>query len=193
MLYVPTAKWDDYAFSDYEWCDFNNIRETTLTEEQVSGQQAYTLMDAGTFAYSVYDPVNDCIGTINSAGNIDENNPNHSWQMIEVGGMHYLYNIGAKKFVKRNGIHLELTDVPEPIDVENGENGLILGAQTAQQWALVGNEHMNVAQSAIDEVTGINYLNAADNNSPIYNLAGQRLSKMRKGINIKDGKKIIIK
>ena len=193
MLYVPTAKWEDYAFSDYEWCYFNNIRETTLTEEQVSEQQAYTLMDAGTFAYSVYDPVNDCIGTINSAGNIDENNPNHSWQMIEVDGAHFLYNIGAKKYVKRNGTHLELTDVPEPIDVENGENGLILEAQTAQQWALVGNEHMNVAQSAIDEVTGINYLNAADNNSPIYNLAGQRLSKMRKGINIKDGKKVLVK
>ena len=193
MLYVPTAKWEDYAFSDYEWCYFNNIRETTLTEEQVSEQQAYTLMDAGTFAYSVYDPVNNCIGTINSAGSINEDNPNHCWQMIEVDGAHFLYNIGAKKYVKGNGTHLELTDVPEPIDVENGENGLILGAQTAQQWALVGNEHMNVAQSAIDEVTGINYLNAADNNSPIYNLAGQRLSKMRKGINIKDGKKIIIK
>lgn len=27
----------------------------------------------------------------------------------------------------------------------------------------------------------------------IYNLAGQRLNKMQKGINIKDGKKIIIK
>ncbi|MBP5630089.1 MAG: hypothetical protein J6W97_00855, partial [Bacteroidaceae bacterium] len=151
-----------------------------------------TLMDAEKFTYSVYDSVNDQINTINSVG-INEDNPNHCWQMIEAGGTLFLYNIGAKKYVKRNGTRFELTDVPEPIDVENGENGLILGAQTAQQWALVGNEHMNVAQSAIDEVTGINDLNADDSNSPIYNLSGQRLSKMQKGINIRNGKKILVK
>ena len=191
-LYVPAGTWDDYAFAN-GWFWFNNIRETALEEGQVSAQQAYTLMDAGTFAYSVYDPVNDCIGTINSAGNINEDNPNHSWQMIEAGGAHYLYNLGAKKYVKRNGNTYELTNSPEPIDVEDGENGLILGAQTAQQWALVSNEHLNVAQSAIDEVTGINDLNADDSNSPIYNLSGQRLSKMQKGINIRNGKKILVK
>ncbi len=191
-LYVPAGTWDDYAFAN-GWFWFNNIRETALEEGQVSTKQAYTLMDAGTFAYSVYDPVNDCIGTINSAGNINEDNPNHSWQMIEAGGAHYLYNLGAKKYVKRNGNTYELTNSPEPIDVEDGENGLILGAQTAQQWALVGNEHMNVAQSAIDEVTGISNLNAADNNSPIYNLAGQRHSKMQRGINIVDGRKVLVK
>ena len=190
-LYVPVGCWYAYAY-DANWYKFINIRETATTEEELSVDQAYTLMDAGTFAYSVYDPVNDQISTISSVG-INEDNPNHCWQMIEVDGAHFLYNIGAKKYVKRNGTRLELTDMPEPIDVEDGENGLILGAQTAQQWALVGNEHMNVAQSAIDEVTGISNLNAADNNSPIYNLAGQRLSKMQKGINIKDGKKIIIK
>ena len=191
-LYVPAGTWDDYAYSN-GWFWFNNIREIALEEEQVSSQRAYTLMDAGTFAYSVYDPVNECIGTINSAGNINEDNPNHSWQMIEAGGAHYLYNLGAKKYVKRNGNTYELTNSPEPIDVEDGENGLILGAQTAQQWALVSNDHMNGAQSAIDEVTGINDLNADDSNSPIYNLSGQRLSKMQKGINIRNGKKIVVK
>ena len=190
-LYAPTGSWDAYAYDD-SWYLFHNIRETATTEREVSMEQAYTLMEASTFAYSVYDPVNDCINTINSFG-INEDNPNHCWQMIEAGGMHFLYNLGAKKYVKRIGTRLELTDVPEPIDVEDGENGLIIGALTAQQWALVGNEHMNVAQSAIDEVTGISNLNAADNNSPIYNLAGQRLSKMQKGINIKDGKKVLIK
>ena len=190
-LYVPVGCWDAYAY-DNAWYKFHNIRETATTEEEMSTEQVYTLMDVGTFAYSIYDPVNDQINTINSVG-INEDNPNHCWQMIEVDGTHFLYNIGAKKYVKRNGTRLELTDVPEPIDVEDGEGGLIIGAQTAQQWALVGNEHMNVSQSAIDEVTGISNLNAADNNSSIYNLAGQRLSKMQKGINIKDGKKVLIK
>lgn len=190
-LYVPVGCWDAYAY-DNAWYKFHNIRETATTEEEVSAELAFMLMDAEKFTYSVYDPVNDQINTINSVG-INEDNPNHSWQMIEAGGAHFLYNIGAKKYVKRNGTRLEMTDVPEPIDVENGENGLVLGAQTAQQWALVSNEHMNVAQSAIDEVTGISDLNATVSNSPIYNLAGQRLSKMQKGINIRNGKKVLIK
>ena len=190
-LYVPVGCWDAYAY-DNTWYKFHNIRETATTEEEVSAELAFMLMDAEKFTYSVYDPVNDQINTINSVG-INEDNPNHSWQMIEAGGAHFLYNIGAKKYVKRNGTRLEMTDVPEPIDVENGENGIVLGAQTAQQWALVSNEHMNVAQSAIDEVTGISDLNATVSNSPIYNLAGQRLSKMQKGINIRNSKKVLVK
>ena len=192
-LYVPAGTWDDYAYSN-GWFWFNNIREIALEEEQVSSQRAYTLMDAGTFAYSVYDPVNDCIGTINSAGNIDENNPNHSWQMIEAGGMHFLYNIGAKKYVKRNGNTYELTDLPEPIDLADGDNGLILGQQADKQWALVSNERLSVSQSAIDDViTGCPLLTSPDEEGQIYNLSGQRLQKMQRGINIVNGVKVLAK
>ena len=43
-----------------------------------------------------------------------------------------------------------------------------------------------------DDATGIENLNNQDTlNTPIYNLAGQRMSKMHKGINIVDGKKIL--
>ena len=193
-LYVPIGAWDTYAFAD-GWYWFINIRETALEEEQVSEQQAYTLMDAGTFAYSVYDPVNDCIGTINSAGNIDENNPNHSWQMIEADGMHYLYNIGAKKFVKRNGNSLALTDNPEPIDVANGTDGIVLAEQADRQWALVSNESLSVSQSAIEDIiTGVQVLSDSPlKDEDIYNLSGQRLQKMQHGINIVGGKKVIVK
>ena len=45
-----------------------------------------------------------------------------------------------------------------------------------------------------DDATSIEDLNAAPNaNGPIYNLAGQRLNKMQKGINIVGGKKVLIK
>ncbi len=187
-LYVPIGCWDAYAYDD-NWYKFHNIRETALAEEEVSEQQAYTLMDANTFVYSVYDPVNDCIGTINSAGSINEDNPNHSWQMIEAGGAHYLYNIGAKKYVRRNGNGYELTDTPTAIDVEDGENGLILGAQTDKQWALVSNESMSVNQAIITGVPSMEDGSKTEEGA-IYNLAGQRLSKMQKGINIVGGKKI---
>ena len=187
MLYVPAGRWDAYAF-DEEWCYFSNIRETATAEEQVSEQQAYTLMDANTFAYSVYDPVNDCISTL-SVNGIDENNPNHSWQTIEADGKQYLYNVGAKKFVvsSANGFY-SLSDEATPINMENGENGIIIGTQASRQWALVSNESMSVEQAII---TGISPLGETEEGAAIYNVSGQRLNKMQKGINIVGGKKII--
>ena len=193
-LYVPTGCWDAYAFGA-GWFWFNNIRETAMAEEEVSMQQAYTLMDAGTFAYSVYDPVNDRIGTINSAGGINEDNPNHSWQVIEADGWHYLYNIGARKYVRREGDRLELTDTPEPIELADSNNGLILGGQTEKPCVLVSNERMSVAQSAIDVVTGIKNLNNSPmaNGQPFFNLAGQRIKTPQHGINIIGNRKVLVK
>ena len=151
ILYVPIGCWDAYAY-DNAWYKFININihETATTTEPLSVQQAYTLMDANTFTYSIYDNVNDCIGSINSTS-IDENNPNHSWQMIKANGKHFLYNIGARKFVRKNSNGFELSETPKTISVENGDNGIVLGAQTSQQWALVSNDHISVVQSAIDE------------------------------------------
>ena len=173
-----------------------------MAEEEVSPQMAYTLMDAETFAYSVYDPVNDCIGTINSAGSINEDNPNHSWQVIEAGGMHFLYNLGAKKYARRNGDSLTLTDEAEPIDVADGDNGIILAGQTDKQWALVNNESLSASQAAIDYVTGITTIDHLPLNidHSIYNVAGQRLNAPQnqrstyvKGLNIIGGKKVLVK
>ena len=46
-----------------------------------------------------------------------------------------------------------------------------------------------------DDATGINVVNSEGFmvNCPIYNLAGQRINKMQKGINIINGKKIVVK
>ena len=197
-LYVPSGSWDAYAYSSSKgWYQFINIRETATTEEQVAMQQAYTLMDANTFTYSVYDPVNNCIGTIKSVSAIDENNPNHSWQVITDGSRQYLYNLGAKKFAT-NGTdgRLVLTAEPTPIDMENGDNGIVLGSQAARQWALVGNDRLSVEQ---DIITGIDKIaNTQQGESISYDLQGRRISKAQKGINIirnADGttKKVLIK
>ena len=195
-LYVPAGCWDAYAYDD-NWYLFHNIRETATTEEQVAMQQAYTLMDANTFTYSVYDPVNNCIGTIKSVSAIDENNPNHSWQVITDGSKQYLYNLGAKKFAT-NGAdgRLVLTAEPTPIDMENGDNGIVLGSQAARQWALVGNDRLSVEQ---DIITGIDEITRTQQGESIsYDLQGRRISKPQEGINIirnADGttKKVLIK
>ena len=41
--------------------------------------------------------------------------------------------------------------------------------------------------------TGINDIKALDNNAPIYNVAGQRVSKAQKGVYIQNGKKVAVK
>ena len=183
-LYVPSGSWDAYAYSSSKgWYQFINIRETATTEEQVAMQQAYTLMDANTFTYSVYDPVNNCIGTIKSVSAIDENNPNHSWQVITDGSRQYLYNLGAKKFAT-NGAdgRLVLCAEPTPIDMENGDNGIVLGSQAARQWALVGNDRLSVEQ---DIITGIDEIADTQQGESIsYDLQGRRIGKPQQGVNI---------
>ena len=179
-LYVPTGCWDAYAY-DNNWYKFINIRETAMEEEQLSMQQAYTMMDAGTFAYSVYDPVNDCIGTISSVG-IDENNPNHSWQVIEADGSHYLYNVGAKKFVVASANGYALSESPTPIEMSNGDNGIIIGSQSDKQWALVTNERMNAEQAIIDGIDDIP--TSLQSGASYYDLQGRRIGNRNRGVNI---------
>lgn len=193
-LYVPAGSWVDYAYHDY-WYKFINIKEIALSQDQVMTRQPVMLMDTRTFAYSVYDPVNEKIGSINPAG-IDENNLYHSWQMIEMDGNSFLYNIGAKKFAKRGRIGLEITDTPTPIDVVDGEKGIILGGQSINQWALVTNRSLIADESII---TGIGPL-LPQEPSPnwYYNLNGQQTPRATKGINIirlSDGtvKKVMVK
>ena len=45
----------------------------------------------------------------------------------------------------------------------------------------------------VGEGTGIHSINADDVNAPIYNVAGQRVSKAQKGVYIQNGKKVAVK
>ena len=190
ILYVPTDCWDVYAY-DRIWYKFINIRETATAKNQVSSQKAYTLMNVKRFTYSVYDPVNDCIDTNRPVNGINEDNPNHCWQIIEWGDEHYLYNIGAKKFAKRVGNGIALTDSPAPIEMADGESGIVLGGKAAEQWALVHNENMNVNQSPITAIAPTPREESPDIH--YYDLCGRQTKDARKGINIIGRKKILIK
>ena len=160
-----------------------------MAEEQLATQQAYTLMDANTFAYSVYDPVNDCIGAISSVG-VDENNPNHNWQMIESGGERYLYNLGARKFAKRGQKGLDLSEAPTPIDMKDGENGIIFGEEASQQWAFVSNESLSAEHNIVNAIASPL---GETGEGAAYDLSGRRVEKPGKGIYIRNGKKIVTK
>lgn len=49
------------------------------------------------------------------------------------------------------------------------------------------------ATVTIVDGTAINSINAADSKAPIYNVAGQRVSKAQKGVFIQNGKKVAVK
>lgn len=193
MLYIPVGTLDLYGYADI-WYWFDNMRETALAKEQLSSWQVYTLMDAETFAYTIYDPAKRNLSTALSVSSLKENNPNHCWQVIDVDGLYFLYNIGAKKYVKVGTDGLRLIDYPEPIDIVNSEGGLIFAGQADKEWALVSNDNISVDTSVIDYVTGIkDHKDLQDFNDFKVNLAGQRLSRLQKGVNIIGRRKVVVK
>lgn len=195
-LYIPIGSWDAYAY-DNSWYKFHNICETAMECSNVAPENAYTLMNAKDFTYAVYDPVNDCVGMVSSVG-VNEDNPNHCWQTVEVSGKKFLYNIGAKKFAvpATDGSSFTLSETVGSVEMTDGMDGIVLNGHTETQWALVLNESMstdntveNVVVTAIEEINA----NGNANNSPIYDLNGRQNTKPTKGINIMNGKKILVK
>ena len=186
-LYVPVGMWESYAYDD-GWYTFINIRETATEEAQLANTLSYTLMDAKTFSYLVYDPVNNGISTISSVG-IDENNPNHSWQTLSIDGKRYLYNLGAKKFAasSADGKGLVLSEMAVSLSMQDGNDGLVFGSQTDKQWALVVNEKMTTDNDAHEAVTtAIALINGSTDKSASvsYGLDGRRLDAPQRGLNI---------
>jgi hypothetical protein len=51
----------------------------------------------------------------------------------------------------------------------------------------------NFTVNIVGDVTGIQNIEAANANAPIYNLGGQRVEKTAKGLYIKNGKKVVVK
>ncbi len=54
-------------------------------------------------------------------------------------------------------------------------------------------EHPTATVKVIVGGTGINSINAEDSKAPVYNLAGQRVSKAQQGVFIQNGKKVAVK
>lgn len=199
ILYVPTGAWEAYAFDD-AWCFFINIREAASEQQDVKADVAYTLMDAKTFQYAVYDQVNDRVRMIQSV-NLDESNPNHCWQTVTSGGKKYLYNIGARKFAvpATDGTSFALTDEVGDIRMEDGKDGIVLNGHAETQWALVGNEHMSTDLQLEGTITAVNSVSSsASDIRNVYDASGRQQNGPQRGLNMlrkADGttKKVLIK
>jgi len=57
----------------------------------------------------------------------------------------------------------------------------------------IASEETAIIKVTVGDGTGINSINADDVNAPVYNVAGQRVSKTQKGVYIQNGKKVAVK
>ena len=192
MLYIPENTWSDYVY-DGSWWRFYYIREISTNISMLSSSQVYTLMNTSDFGYAVYDETTNNIKMAKAFYSIDENEVNNCWQVQSQSGKNYLYNLGAQKYasVSVDG-NITLSAYPVEITITEGENGLILGADTNHRWGFVKSQGQSNPTSIN---TNIHY----DTTDRIYySLDGQQFKAPQKGINIvryKDGstKKVIIK
>ena len=198
-LMVPEGSWDAYAYDD-DWYQFINIREMAYNATNLTNSKAYTMKSATEGAYLFYDSVNDCVGTLNETA-LDDTEANNTWMSVEIDGKHYVYNLGAKKFLvsdkNASKTGYSLSDTPVSIDVEDGNDAIVFGK--GKEFYMVINEKLNVdegLETLIMTSTGIKET-SVDSNMPtvIYNLNGQRINRSHvlNGVYIKNGKKVIIK
>ena len=198
-LMVPEGSWDAYAYDD-DWYQFINIREMAYNATNLTNSKAYTMKSATEGAYLFYDSVNDCVGTLNETA-LDDTEANNTWMSVEIDGKHYVYNLGAKKFLvsdkNASKTGYSLSDTPVSIDVEDGKDAIVFGK--GKEFYMVINEKLNVdegLETLIMTSTGIKET-SVDSNMPtvIYNLNGQRINRSHvlNGVYIKNGKKVIIK
>jgi len=194
-LMIPEGSWDAYAYSD-NWYQFINIREMTYNAVNMTNSKAYMLKSSNEGSYLFYDSVNDCVAALNETA-LDDTEENTTWMTVEVDGKHYVYNLGAKKFLVADKTNAKtgyrLSDVPASIDIEDGKDAIVFGK--SKEFYMVINDKLNVDENLESQImtsTGINEIDV-ESNLPIvtYNLNGQRINKSsaRKGVFIVNGKK----
>ena len=151
MLYIPEGTWGEAVY-DGDWYQFNNIRELAMEKDDISQARAYTLMDTESFGYAVYDPASNEVKMVKAFYSMDEQDVNNCWQMIKKNGQQYLYNLGAKKYasIASNG-KITLTADETPIPMDEGENGVKLGAN-GKEWGFVKNNAVQPDENLITPV-----------------------------------------
>ncbi len=196
-LMVPEGSWDAYVYND-DWYQFINIREVAYNADKLTNSKAYMLKSSNEGSYLFYDSVNDCVASLNETA-LDDTEENNTWMTTEVDGKHYVYNLGARKFLVADKTNAKtgyrLSDVPASIDIEDGKDAIVFGK--SKEFYMVVNNKLNVdenLESQIIATTGIKGI-SVDANQPTvtYSVNGQIVPDNTKGLRIKNGKKIIIK
>ena len=167
---------------DSDWDVFYNIREIALNPSELSPSSAYLMMNMHDFNFAVYDGVGDKVVSVESLYDVEEDNPDCSWQIVKEDGKYYLYNIGAYQYASINDSgELVLSSTPTAINIKESENGILLGDNLEKFWGFVLNEKVQ-AGSIVVGIEGPYITDATQ--SKIISLGGCYINEPLKGVNI---------
>lgn len=184
-LYVRAELYYDYAF-DEDWYEFINIKKFVDSPENVQSGKAYFLMNEADTRYIVYDAVNDRLTTRESFVDVDEDNLNDNWTMVKMDGKEFLYNMGAKKFAKRDASEIGFTLVDGVADMNGAAMRKAASVNnTGGNFLFVENGSLSADEKAKDIVAAIEMVTVEDSdNAAIYNISGTEQTSLSRGINI---------
>ena len=159
-----------------------------MDDEELGARKAYMIADARGCNYTVYDADKGELVNVEYTHSLDEESEGSCWTVLKEGGKSFLYNIGAKKFASMNKDgKLALSDSPVYMDITATENGLSINGNACM---FVLNKNINVDATGIED---IRIDNAQTEGVDIYYLDGRRMNKSVRGVNIVNGRKVVVK
>lgn len=186
-LYIPEGKYWDYAFAP-GWGEFIHIKEIAMDDSELEDSKAYMIADTKGCNYTVYNAEKGTLTNVEYTHSLDEENEGSCWTVLREAGKSYLYNLGAKKFacMDKEG-ELSLAEAPVALDITLTENGLSINGNNRM---FVLNKNINVDATGIED---IRIDNAQTEGVDIYYLDGRRMNKSVRGVNIVNGRKVVVK
>ena len=186
-LYVPEGAYWNYAYA-IGWGDFIHIKEMATEVSSLQSRKAYMIADSKGCNYKVYDAEKDALKTVEYTHALDEESEDCCWTVMKENGNTYLYNLGAKKFgVVSNDGAITLSEMPVSVTISEDEDGLSINGTNCM---FVLNKNIEVDVTGINDVlqNGVNTKNVQ-----IHTLDGRRQMQVTRGINIVNGKKVLVK
>ena len=186
-LYVPEGAYWNYAYAT-GWGDFIHIKEMATEVSSLQSRKAYMIADTKGCNYKVYDAEKDALKTVEYTHALDEESEGCCWTVMKENDNTYLYNLGAKKFgvVSNDGV-ITLSETPVNVTISENEDGLSINGANCM---FVLNKNIEVDVTDINDVlcNGIDMKEAQ-----IHSLDGRRQQHLTRGINIVNGKKVLVK
>ena len=171
-----------------------NIARATFGDDTKASLQSITLEEVGTTAeagkgYIIKFSENQAkaVRTSNSkvalvtepiANNGLIGNPTTTGQTVEAGASNFVLQAGELRYCNT-------------VAATNGEYRAYIDASKIDNHEVpAGVKSINLFLNGVDAIDGIN---SVIENAEIYNIAGQRMNKLQRGVNIVNGKKVLVK
>lgn len=169
-----------------------NIASASFTDPNTpSTLQSITLVEVGTKAeagkgYIIKFSADEMTATFTSTNEVSTpianngliGNPTTTGQTVAAGASNFVLQAGELRYCNT-------------VAAKNGEyRAYIDASQIENQEVPVGVKSINLFLNGVDAIDGIN---SVIEDAEIYNIAGQRMNKLQRGVNIVNGKKVLVK